>query len=184
MMFEVYASDCKICRSMSCRCLSSGNVQRNWYAVAELDPAGKAAIAAGTPDALESYLEELKSELLSGERKREFGDDRRSYRVFVRKSTAVAGESFIGKGVKLSEWINEDHCSMRCIEGSDSSIVANRVAFIEKTPRVRVARADDPNDDWKGWHQGPKGCSDEYGRYAPSREWCDEQLKALGYEFK
>lgn len=184
MMFEVYASDCKVCHSLSCHCRFSSNVKQNWYDVAAIDPAGKAAIAQGTADALETYLRDLESELQSGERKREFSDEKRSYRVFIRKSRAIAGESLTGKGIKLSQWINEDHCSMRCIEGTDPEVVANRVAFIEKTPRVRVARAESPSNDWQGWHEGPKGCSEEYGRYAPSREWCDEQLKMLGYELK
>lgn len=183
MMFEVHGFDCKACQSFSCRCLLSSNMQRNWYAVAKLDPEGKKAIDTGTTEALMQYLKGLEDEVIAKGLKREFGDERRSYRVFVRNSTAVAGSSVIGDGIRLGPWINEDHCSMRCIEGTDPEVIANRVAFIEKTPRVRVARAVDPFEDWKGWHEGEKGCGHECGQYAPSREWCDEQLKLLGYEF-
>lgn len=177
MMFAVYAT-----RHGEISCHQLGHRQHNWYSVAELDPAGQKAISAGTPEALEQYLHKLEDDLITKGLKREFRDEHSSYRVFARESQAVKGASFIGKGVRLGPWINEDHCSMRCIEGTNPEIIANRVAFIEKTPRVRVARAESEFDDWKGWHEGPKGCGQECGRYAPSREWCDEQLKLLGYE--
>ena len=85
--------------------------------------------------------------------------------------------------MKLSEWLmgteenGDDHCSMRVILDSDPSVIANRVAFIEKTPSVRVS--DDPDVNWE---QGPKGCAPEYGKYQPSRDWCDVRLQELGYE--
>ena len=43
----------------------------------------------------------------------------------------------------LSDWImdEEDCCAMRIYKGGDPEKVADRVAFIEKTPRVRVSPA-------------------------------------------
>jgi hypothetical protein len=73
---------------------------------------------------------------------------------------------------KLSAWINVEHCSTRVLFGTDPEVVKNRVAFIEKTPRVLI------NGEWVS---GNKGSGQECGRYQPSRDWCDEQLKALGY---
>lgn len=74
----------------------------------------------------------------------------------------------------------------RAKEGTDPSLVANRVAFIEKTPRVRIrgywGGPDDPvarSEDWKSWAEGSKGDgpTDE-----SSRDWCDKMLVLLGYE--
>lgn len=88
--------------------------------------------------------------------------------------------------MRITDWLDDDdepYCSMRCIAGADKNDVSNRVAFIEKTPRVRVAPYTE-TDDWKNWKQGPKGCAPEYGHYQPSRDWCDEQLRTLGYNAK
>lgn len=63
-------------------------------------------------------------------------------------------------GIKLSPWTadpNSPECSMRIIEGGDPTNVAHRVAFIEKTPRVRFQPFDNTLGDWKNWHQGWKG---------------------------
>jgi hypothetical protein len=78
----------------------------------------------------------------------------------------------------------EDHCSFRYVIGTDPEEVENRVAFIEKTPRVRVKPYTEYLEDHKNWEQGPKGCSPEYGTYKPSRDWCDKRLLELGYEFE
>ena len=83
-------------------------------------------------------------------------------------------------GFKLSEWTMYDHCSFRYIEGTDPNKIENRVAFIEKTPRVRV-KPFEIKDDWKGWMQGPKGHDPELGKYQPSRDWCDAELIKMGY---
>ncbi len=66
-------------------------------------------------------------------------------------------------GIKLSPWTadpNSPECSMRIIEGGDPTNVAHRVAFIEKTPRVRFQPFDNTLGDWKNWHQGWKGSAD------------------------
>ncbi|MHC5194688.1 hypothetical protein ACYSUW_13135 [Pseudomonas frederiksbergensis] len=83
---------------------------------------------------------------------------------------------------RVSGWLDEDHCSLRCIHATDPACLASRVAFIEKTPRVRKAASTNIFDDYKAWEEGPKGCAPEYGRYMPSRNWCDHRLVDLGYE--
>ncbi len=105
--------------------------------------------------------------------------------------------------MRLSPWIViEGHCATRVLEGTDPAVVANRIAFIEKTPRVRLERrrghfslerpdgigcGEAPTD---GWLSGPRGCGGSlevdgetiYGFYPPSRQWCDAMLRLLGYE--
>jgi hypothetical protein len=84
--------------------------------------------------------------------------------------------------MELTDWMpvpGAEYCSMRCLVGTDPANVANRVAFIEKTPRVRVAPFTNERDDWKNWEQGPKGCAPEYGAHQPSRDWCDRRLTEL-----
>ena len=93
--------------------------------------------------------------------------------------------------MKLSPWITvEGHCATRVIEGSDPNDIKNRIAFIEKTPRIRIPircpvtingnQPETPPQDLFEWIQGPKG-SDPYGKYEPSRQWCDQMLQLLGY---
>ncbi len=86
------------------------------------------------------------------------------------------------QGVKLSDWTADPeypHCAMRFIEGTDPALVANRVAFIEKTPRVRVQPFATEADDWRGWHQGWKG---DDGWCEIAQGWCDTHLLAMGYD--
>ena len=85
--------------------------------------------------------------------------------------------------LKLSNWISDPdspECYMRVVLGTDSTILANRVAFIEKTPRVRVAPFTTIINDFQNWQQGYKGCSNDLGSYQPSRDWCDQKLVVLG----
>lgn len=101
-------------------------------------------------------------------------------------------------GVVVSAWTpvenddgSEPHCCMRHVVGTDPNDVANRVAFIEKTPRVRIGSGLKP--DHLNWEEGPKGRggssvfdetleqAEVYGYYPPSRQWCDARLKELGY---
>ena len=100
--------------------------------------------------------------------------------------------------MKLSPWIDEDHCSMRVVAGTDPKIAANRIAFIEKTPRVRILAGYygvERNDDLLKhnisvcsvgenniWISGRKGNGQECGKYAPSRKWCDDMLILFGHE--
>ena len=83
--------------------------------------------------------------------------------------------------LKVSPWIVvQGYCATRVIEGTDPSRVENRVAFIEKSPRILVNG---------NWIYGPKGCgghdghiakNELYGFYPPSRKWCDEMLVKHG----
>lgn len=95
--------------------------------------------------------------------------------------------------IRLSPWtVCEGHCAMRFVEGTDPNIVANRVAFIEKTARIRIYPFEhNPENDGLNWKYGVRGraCSHDedaeraqaYGLYPPSREWCDRELHRLGY---
>lgn len=86
--------------------------------------------------------------------------------------------------IKLSNWISDPdfpECYMRIVAGTDPSVIANRVAFIEKTPRVRLRSFTTTDTDFKNWKYGTKGSGDELGSYQPSRDWCDQILLALNY---
>lgn len=91
----------------------------------------------------------------------------------------------------LSDWIMLDHCSTRIVIGGDVEKVEDRVAFIEKSPRVRLSQDKFGIEIDKGyggcrmgkadaWLYGPKGSS-EYGKDEDSRKWCDEMLVLLGW---
>ena len=98
----------------------------------------------------------------------------------------------------LSDWIMDenDYCAMRIFKDGDPEKVADRVAFIEKTPRVRVSSASGSDayvqvngDSVHGsrktvevWIYGGNYGSSDYGHDEESRQWCDEMLKTLGYE--
>lgn len=85
--------------------------------------------------------------------------------------------------MKLTCWMADPrapHCWMRCLEGADPNDIASRVAYIEKTPRVRTKPHTQENDHLN-WTQGPKGSS-AYGVDPASRRWCDDRLRELGYE--
>lgn len=86
------------------------------------------------------------------------------------------------QGIKVSPWTavpDADYCAMRFIEGTDPNVIDNRVAFIEKTPRVRVQPASLLSEDWHNWHAGWKG---EDGHCEVARGWCDQHLLAMGYD--
>lgn len=98
---------------------------------------------------------------------------------------------------KISPWIvNAEYgCAYRHMVGSDPEDITNRVALIEKSPRVRIRSASLRLDKgqyedgskyiierWPehlDWCYGPKG--DGYDD-EESRAWCNAMLKLLGYE--
>ena len=94
--------------------------------------------------------------------------------------------------MKTSPWLVLDgYCAVRIIDGGDIKNIADRVALIEKTPRVRMAPFTDKATDAKNWLEGRKGPggadgdkpeNELYGFYPPSRAWADSELLALGYE--
>lgn len=116
--------------------------------------------------------------------------------------------------IKLSPWTCIDgYSSFRFIEGTDYTKPENRVAFIEKTPRVRLSSNLSYNvginfpagtsvsvkhhrtfeHEFMGAEVvAPDGLnvwiygprgSSDYGFDYESLEWCDIMLKLLGYEF-
>lgn len=82
---------------------------------------------------------------------------------------------------KVSAWMHADsHGACRVLEGKDPEVIANRVAFIEKTPRVRIRDERYQKEDWLNWAARDwkgDGPDDE-----DSRKWCDDMLLLLGYE--
>lgn len=98
---------------------------------------------------------------------------------------------------KLTKWIVTE-CgtgAYRAIECTDGKHIGNRIAFIEKTPRVRIREYhlgtdfhfNDAGDVVKeerrwpehlDWCYGPKGDSH---LDIESRKWCDRMLVAMGY---
>lgn len=84
------------------------------------------------------------------------------------------------ENVKISDWIVIDEdCATRVFEGSDPTKVENRVAFIEKHPRVRIAPFVSEDTDSQNW-LFDRGTS-ERGFDEESRNWCDSKLLELGY---
>lgn len=86
------------------------------------------------------------------------------------------------KLVRVSPWTtvpDAPWCAMRFVEGTDANDVANRVAFIEKTPRVRVGPYLNWEHDWRNWYEGWKG---DNGHCPKARGWCDQNLLLMGYE--
>jgi len=94
--------------------------------------------------------------------------------------------------MKTSPWIViSGYCAMRCLEGSDPFKIENRVAFVEKTPRIRVSPFTSESEDHKNWKSGSLRASGgignpseegTYGFDSRCREWCDRELESLGYE--
>lgn len=70
----------------------------------------------------------------------------------------------------------------RALLDTDGEVITNRVAFIEKTPRIRIRREDQYTEDYLNWASGP------FKGYGPlddaSRAWCDEALALFGYRVK
>jgi len=112
-------------------------------------------------------------------------------RTDIKTNPPIEGITTEMKFKELSDWIVVDgHCATRILKGGDASNVKDRVAFIEKTPRVRVSenRYSVECEDGIGgemqkrdaWIYGYK--DSDYGESVESREWCDKMLTLLGYE--
>lgn len=102
---------------------------------------------------------------------------------------------------KLTKWtVTDCGCgAYRALVGKDGNEIANRVAFIEKTPRVRIRdyslgvqhrewddrgnliREERQWQEFLDWYCGPKG--DNHAD-PESRAWCDKMLTAMGYELE
>ena len=93
---------------------------------------------------------------------------------------------FLDTSVALTPWMyeyDEDDptrktFAFRAIVGTDYSDSANRVAGIEKSPRIRVLPYLDFHTENFKWVYGPKGDEpdDKF-----SKLWCDARLKACGF---
>ena len=74
----------------------------------------------------------------------------------------------------LSPWVLVDgYCAMRYKVGEDPNTYGNRVAFIEKTARVRLLTKD---EQWESLYK-----SSEYGLCEESLIACDDKLTQLGF---
>ena len=96
----------------------------------------------------------------------------------------------------ISAWtIVDNYCLTRYKLNGDINNVEDRVAFIEKTPRVKTHKISfhkkgkgeygatyEPNNVY--WISGDKGdsYSELEGEDKSSCEWCDKMLELLGYE--
>jgi hypothetical protein len=96
--------------------------------------------------------------------------------------------------VKITTWMmTEDGCgAFRMKVGGNPNNIQDRVAFIEKTPRIRIRPghstehmspiSDDgwSHYDYLNWAEAPfKGSGPESKE---SRDWCDSALVLFGYE--
>jgi hypothetical protein len=84
-------------------------------------------------------------------------------------------------GLRASPWLVIDgHCATRVNEGGDPSRIQDRIALIEKTPRVLAG------DTWEYGPKGSGGFSEDperdqlYGFDPKSRAWADQRLLELG----
>jgi hypothetical protein len=85
--------------------------------------------------------------------------------------------------MKVGPWqVVDGFCTARVIEGGDPDKIADRVAFIEKTPRIRIREAVQFGSDYPdflNWAEGPRGLGPDDPE---PQQWCDDMLKLLGYE--
>jgi hypothetical protein len=79
-------------------------------------------------------------------------------------------------------WRNDGHAVFLLCPGGHPAIIADRVAFIEKTPRVRIRRFgyDDPYPDHLNWASGQKG----NGPDEKSKDWCVQMLNLLERKYE
>jgi len=102
--------------------------------------------------------------------------------VYVTRPIRTEGMQTETHGPKLSDWMavpGSEHCSMRILAGTNPDDVRNRVAFIEKTPRVRVHAYDENQGahDFRNWLPGYAG---DGGQDPESQAWCDAALLSMG----
>lgn len=84
---------------------------------------------------------------------------------------------------KIGPWIDIDGGAMRVLVGGDPDNINHRVAFIEKTPRVRIRDGSRYNQNWEDFlNWAARSFSGDGPQDPESRQWCDDMLKLLGYE--
>lgn len=75
-------------------------------------------------------------------------------------------------------WYLVDVCGTCLVrQGGNPANIADRVAFIEKTPRVRTGHHHE-DLEYLNWTPGPKGTN---AQDQESRAWCLEKLKSMGW---
>lgn len=92
-------------------------------------------------------------------------------------------EKFKELSIEPKWYVVDDFCACLIKEGGNPNKVKDRVAFIEKTPRILI------NEEWLC---GPKGCGGSieeegeciYGFYPKSREWCVQEILSERTEVK
>lgn len=100
----------------------------------------------------------------------------------VEKNFEFLRESECVRGTVLSPWIIVDkYYATRIVKGGDVDCIADRVAFIEKSPRIRVKAAPNRNDICEPLDHWWYGAKREDGFDKESRMWADEKLIELGY---
>ena len=89
---------------------------------------------------------------------------------------------------ELSDWtVYDNYCLVRYKKGTDIEDINNRIAFIEKTPRVMCENIIAESKELEGqhyWIYGSKGESylEENGEDVESCIWCDKMLELMGWE--
>lgn len=90
---------------------------------------------------------------------------------------------------QLSEWIMiGEYSATRIVKGGDPNNISDRVALIDKTPRIRINKNKFCIEQKEGctssdsdiWLYGDKGSS-EHGLDFESLSWCDQMLVLLGW---
>lgn len=102
--------------------------------------------------------------------------------VFCIRPIRTEGTQAHTNGPELSDWMavpGAEYCSMRILAGTNPDDVRNRVAFIEKTPRVRLHSCDENrlSRDSRNWLIGYVG---DGGHDPRSQAWCDAALLSMG----
>lgn len=134
------------------------------------------------------YTQDVLSEKTTG--LSDIGNDLFGYPLTIQTPSVKSTEPFL----TLSNWIVlDDDCAVRIKLGGQVETISDRVAFIEKTPRVR-AKKDQYSVELDHELGGAKGMeqdawisaahlrSSDYGYSEVGRHWCDQMLSLLGHE--
>lgn len=79
-------------------------------------------------------------------------------------------------------WHEEPACAFLIREGGNPKDYRDRVAFIQKTPRIRIRMATDDNLRYDHLNWAEAGFRGNNSSYPPSRRWCEDALRLFGHE--